>query len=89
MARLTIVYWRDIPSEVIVKSGRTAAKRELSERFIRAIDAAAMHAKAKAAAERLGLAFERWFTGLAGLQAFLGKAAEEKPAEEKGEPWPD
>ena len=46
-------------------------------------------AKAKAAAERLGLAFERRFTGLAGLQAFLGKAAEEKPAEGKGEPWPD
>jgi len=53
MARLTIVYWRDIPSEVIVKSGRTAAKRELSERFIRAIDAAAMHAKAKSADDYL------------------------------------
>ena len=30
MASLTIVYWRDIPSQVIVKSGRSAAKRELS-----------------------------------------------------------
>jgi len=49
MASLTIVYWRDIPSQVIVKSGRTAAKRELTERFIRAIDAAAMHARAKSA----------------------------------------
>src|SRR5271166_1244954 len=47
MASLTILYWRDIPSQVIVKSGRSAAKRELSERFIRAIDAAAMHAKAR------------------------------------------
>ena len=47
MASLTILYWRDIPSEVIVRSGRQAAKRELSERFIRAIDAAAMHAKAR------------------------------------------
>ena len=47
MASLTILYWRDIPSQVIVKSGRSAAKRQLSERFIRAIDAAAMHAGAK------------------------------------------
>ena len=44
VASLTIIYWRDIPSQVIVKSGRSTAKRELSERFIRAIDAAAMHA---------------------------------------------
>jgi hypothetical protein len=47
MASLIVLYWRDIPSQVIVKSGRAAAKRELSERFIRAIDAAAMHAKAR------------------------------------------
>ena len=53
MASLTIVYWRDIPSQVIVKAGRTAAKRELSERFIRAIDAAAMHAGAKSADDYL------------------------------------
>lgn len=46
MASLIILSWRDIPSQVIVKSGRTSAKRELSERFVRAIDAAAMHAKA-------------------------------------------
>jgi Virulence factor len=53
MASLTTVYWRDIPSQVIVKSGRNAAKRELSERFIRAIDAAAMHAGAKSADDYL------------------------------------
>ena len=47
MANLTVLYWRDIPSQVIVKAGRSSAKRELSERFIRAIDAAAMHAGAK------------------------------------------
>jgi hypothetical protein len=44
---MIILYWRDIPSQVIVKSGRSSAKRQLSERFIRAIDAAAMHAGAK------------------------------------------
>ena len=47
MASLTVLYWRDIPSQVIAKAGRSAAKRQLSERFIRAIDAAAMHAGAK------------------------------------------
>jgi hypothetical protein len=47
MASLIILYWRDIPSQVIVKAGRSSAERELSERFIRAIDAAAMRAGAK------------------------------------------
>ena len=47
MASLITVFWRDIPSQVIVKSGRKAAKRELSNRFIRAIGLAAAHAGAK------------------------------------------
>ena len=42
MAQLTILYWRDIPSQVIVKKGRASAKRELPKRFIEAIDACAM-----------------------------------------------
>lgn len=45
MARLTIVYWRDIPAQVIVKAGRQAAKRQLSPRFESAIDRAAMKAR--------------------------------------------
>ncbi len=49
MGELTIIYWRDIPSQVIAKAGRKNAKRELSERFIRAIDAAAMKSGAKSA----------------------------------------
>ncbi len=49
MASLIVLYWRDIPSQVIVKSGRASAKRELSERFIRAVDAAAVRAKASSA----------------------------------------
>ena len=44
MPQLTIVYWRDIPAQVIVKAGRTAAKRQLTERFEKAIDRAAMRA---------------------------------------------
>jgi hypothetical protein len=47
MAQLIIVYWRDMPAQVIVKQGRTSAKRELPERFVTAIDAAAMKAGAQ------------------------------------------
>lgn len=42
MASLVIVYWRDIPAQVIVKKGRTNAKRELPLRFTEAIDMCAM-----------------------------------------------
>ena len=43
MAQLQIVYWRDIPAQVIVKAGRrNVAKRELSLRFTEAIDMCAM-----------------------------------------------
>lgn len=43
MAQLTIIYWRDIPAQVVVKAGSSSAKRQLSERFETAIDRAAMH----------------------------------------------
>ena len=42
MAERVIVYWRDIPAQVIVKAGRKSAKRELPVRFVQAIDACAM-----------------------------------------------
>ncbi len=42
MATVTIVYWRDIPAQVIVRQGRRTAKVQLSERFEKAIDRAAM-----------------------------------------------
>ena len=44
MAQRMIVYWRDIPAQVIVRQGRTSEKRELPERFVHAIDRAAMQA---------------------------------------------
>ncbi len=47
MAKLTIVFWRDIPSQVIVRAGRETAKRELPPRFLEAIDAAAMQTGAR------------------------------------------
>jgi hypothetical protein len=42
MADRIIVYWRDIPAQVIIKKGRANAKRELSLRFTEAIDMCAM-----------------------------------------------
>jgi hypothetical protein len=42
MGQLTIVYWRDIPSQVIAKAGRANEKRMLPDRFQEAIDMAAM-----------------------------------------------
>ena len=42
MADVTIVYWRDIPAQVIVGKGRRGSKRQLEERFEQAIDRAAM-----------------------------------------------
>lgn len=46
MPDVTIVYWRDIPAQVIVGKGRRGSKVQLSERFEQAIDRAAMRAGA-------------------------------------------
>ncbi len=45
MPKLTTLYWRDIPAQVIAKERREKAKLVLSERFALAIDKAAMRAK--------------------------------------------
>lgn len=42
MPDVTIVFWRDIPAQVIVGKGRRGAKAKLPERFEQAIDRAAM-----------------------------------------------
>ncbi len=47
MPEISIVYWRDIPAQVIVGKGRRAAKIQLPERFERAIDRCAMKTGAK------------------------------------------
>ncbi len=46
MANLIITYWRDIPSAVSVKIGRKEEKRMLDNRFMEAIDMAAMRSGA-------------------------------------------
>jgi hypothetical protein len=44
MASLTLIYWRDIPAQVVVRRGRETAKVILSARFQEAVDRAAMRA---------------------------------------------
>lgn len=45
MAKLIIVYWRDIPVQVTARQGRTTAKVSLSPRFPAAVDRAALRAR--------------------------------------------
>ena len=47
MAQRIILYWRDIPAQILVQEGRKRERRELPERFIQAIDRAAMRVGAK------------------------------------------
>ena len=47
MPFLTVVYWRDIPAQVLVRSGRRRERSPLPERFEKAIDRAAMRAGAR------------------------------------------
>ncbi|WP_434621383.1 virulence factor [Tabrizicola sp. M-4] len=47
MPEVTIVYWRDIPAQVIVGKGRRGAKVQLTERFEQAIDRCAMKVGAR------------------------------------------
>jgi hypothetical protein len=47
MPAITIVYWRDIPAQVIVGQGRRASKVQLAERFEQAIDRCAMKVGAR------------------------------------------
>jgi hypothetical protein len=42
--QLTVILWRDIPAQVTATDGAATARRELDDRFQKAIDAAAMKA---------------------------------------------
>ena len=45
MAQLKIVYWRDIPGQVVFKEGRRNTRLRLSMRFMKAIERAANRLK--------------------------------------------
>jgi len=44
VGKLTVIYWRDIPAQVVGQQGRTRCKKLLDDRFAVAIDRAAMRA---------------------------------------------
>ena len=44
VASLSVISWRDIPAQVVVRRGRETAKARLSDRFQEAVDRAAMRA---------------------------------------------
>lgn len=48
MATLTVIWWRDIPAQVLVRDGRRASKTVLHPRFQVAIDKAASRAGKRA-----------------------------------------
>jgi hypothetical protein len=54
-----IVYWRDIPAQVRLRSGKERISRPLSMRFQEAIDMAAMRAETTSTDDYL----EEWRTG--------------------------
>lgn len=55
-ASLTVIWWRDIPAQVVAKDGRRAHKIVLHPRFQVAIDRAAMQAGKRAASDYI----EEW-----------------------------
>ena len=71
MAELTVIYWRDIPAQVVAKSGRRSAKVVLAERFEKAIDRAAMRAKLRDTDSYL----EQWRRGALRRRSGCGGAA--------------
>jgi len=51
--QVTIIYWRDIPSQVVSGTGRKKSKIMLSDRFQEAIDMAAMRDKSHESSDYL------------------------------------
>lgn len=85
MAQLTIVYWRDIPAQVIVKAGRTKESRKLSERFEQAIDMAAM----RSGASETDAYLEEWRRAPSSVEGDLAQIADETAARLEVEFDPD
>lgn len=45
MAKLKIVYWRDIPGQVVIRDGRRSTRLRLPARFMKAIERASYRLK--------------------------------------------
>jgi Virulence factor len=77
MAKLTVVYWQDIPSQVIAQEGRTRHNVQLSQRFQEAIDSAAMFAGKTEA----GAYMDHWRKAISECGENLQEEAEKKAQE--------
>ncbi|MFN8232614.1 MAG: virulence factor [Actinomycetota bacterium] len=53
-SELTVIWWRDIPAQVVAGQGRDAVRSVLSDRFQRAIDLAATRAGLEGTDDYLG-----------------------------------
>ncbi len=54
MTEIIVLFWRDIPAQIIAGKGRKATKIQLSEKFEKAIDRCAMKANLKDTDSYLG-----------------------------------
>ena len=76
MAALTIVYWRDMPAQVIVKAGRKKESRKLDERFEQAIDMAAM----RSGASETDAYLEEWRRDISEVDGDIAEIADQMQA---------
>ena len=76
MAQLTIVYWRDMPAQVIVKAGRKKESRKLDERFEQAIDMAAM----RSGASETDAYLEEWRRDTSEVEGDIAEIADQTQA---------
>lgn len=70
MAQLKIVYWRDIPGQVVVRQGGRSTRLRLSLRFMKAIERAGYRLKKK----QQDALFEPWHDV---TQSFNGNVREQ------------
>jgi len=84
MSTVSIIWWRDIPTQIMAGKGRRAIKHQLDERFVVAVDRAAMIGGATDTDEYL----KEWRKSSIELDADdIGKAVE-KLAEEMEAAYP-
>ena len=81
MAQLTIVYWRDMPAQVIVKAGRKKESRKLDERFEQAIDMAAM----RSGASETDAYLEEWRRDVSDVEGDIAEIADKIQADLESE----
>lgn len=80
MAKLTVMYWRDIPSQVIAQQGRERHSVMLEARFQEAIDSAAIFAGKTEA----GAYMDHWRKDVTECGDNLKEEAENKAKELEG-----